>query len=306
MGYGVADDLILSTMTLRYASLVERIEASGIAGFRGIGWRLDDFVDARRAGLEEEELIHLMNLAKVLPLEVEFFREWLGLEDDPAYQARETELFSLAGRLGARHMNVFVFESRPKQEIIARFAGLCRRASRYGLIVQLEFMPYTPPVDTLQNAWDIIQEAGEPNAGLLIDAWHWARTDGPGEALKRIPPERITSIQLGDILAKPLPEVTEESRHHRCIPGKGAMDLASFLRTLEEHGVQAPLSVEVISDELDAMPALEAARDVAQGTRSVLWRTVAGKIPEESAQSSKTARTFVKHGHGSQLELHNL
>lgn len=38
VGYGVAEGLILSIMTERNASTVERIRTAGVAGFQGIGW----------------------------------------------------------------------------------------------------------------------------------------------------------------------------------------------------------------------------------------------------------------------------
>lgn len=43
---------------------------------------------------------------------------------------------------------------------------------------------------------------------------------------------------------------------------------------MEEHGVTAPLSVEVMSDDLDVLPLEQAAKEVASGTRSVLWRAM--------------------------------
>jgi sugar phosphate isomerase/epimerase len=272
VSYGVTDELTLSVMTLRKATLLERIEAAGIAGFQGIGWRLEDFIGAERDGLSASAVVRLLRAAKMRAPEIEFFREWIGREDDAAYRAQEDRLFDLAGRLGSRHINVAVFEEQPPEKIVASLKLLSKRAADHKLIVQLEFMPYTPPVNSLQRAWEIIRQADEPNAGLLIDAWHWGRTNSSAESLHSIPPERITGIQLSDDLAHPLPEADEESKHDRSIPGTGALNLPLLLRTLAEHGVNAPLSVEVMSDELDSIPPVQAARAVAVGTRSVLWK----------------------------------
>lgn len=266
MAFNAASGLIISIMTLRTAEIAERIRAVAAAGCTGLGWRLDDFSSPG----SEREIPKLLQETGVRLNEIEFFREWLGKENDPAYQANEKRLFELAQRLGARHVNVAVFTPCTLEELAAGFKKLCRRAAPYGLIVQLEFMPYTPPVDTLARAWQVVRQAGEPNGGLLVDAWHWARTPGSAGALSSVPPEMITSVQLGDVLATPLPSVTEESRHHRQVPGRGALDLHGFLRALQNHGVEAPLSVEVMSDELDELAPHEAARQVAEGVRTVL------------------------------------
>jgi sugar phosphate isomerase/epimerase len=111
-----------------------------------------------------------------------------------------------------------------------------------------------------------------PNLGLLLDAWHWARSQEPEKALRHIPTHYITGIQLSDDLARPTHDLTGESRHYRLIPGTGYIDLPVFLHALESHGVKAPLSVEVMSDRLDSLPPIQAASEVARGTRSVLWR----------------------------------
>lgn len=271
MVYGMTGDVTVSIMTLRRTAILERICAVAAAGCGGIGWRLDDF----RAAGSEQDVRALLSETGVQANEIEFFREWVGRENDPTYQADERELFELAKRLGARHINVAVFTPCMLAELTVAFKALCRRAAPYGLLVQLEFMPYTPPADSLARAWQVVHRAGEPNASLLLDAWHWARTPGSELALRDIPPNKVTSVQLGDALAEPLPDVTEESRHHRQIPGRGAYDVAGFLRTLQSHGVAAPLSVEVMSDELDALTPNEAARRVADGVRQVLGEVAA-------------------------------
>ena len=269
--YDETSGLTLSRMTLRNAALPARIKAAAAAGFRGIGWQYDDFTDERiTQGLPVQAAMQLLDESDVRALEVEFFREWVGRENDTAYRDSEGKLLALAGMLGARYLNVAVFEHTPQEAIVASLRGLCQRAAEQNLIVQLEPMAYTPPVNTLRHAWEIVQAVNKPNAGIVIDAWQWAHEHETAETLKPIPPERITCIQLSDSLAEPLPDAASESRHHRCIPGKGSMDLPGFLRDLSSHGVQAPLSVEVMSDELDALPPVAAAVQVADGTRSVL------------------------------------
>jgi sugar phosphate isomerase/epimerase len=131
-------------------------------------------------------------------------------------------------------------------------------------------MVYTPPVDSLQRAWGVVRSIDEPNLGLLIDAWQWARAAESAESLHNIPSNRITSVQLSDKRSPSMQDVIQESRHFRCIPGDGTLDLPAFLWLLLDRGVTAPLSVEVMSDALDTLPAVQAALAVARGSRKVL------------------------------------
>src|ERR1700683_728325 len=266
-GYTASSELTLSLMTLRHTSLAGRVTAAAAAGFSGVGWRLEDF-NPGPAG--EPEIAAGLKTAGIAACELEYPRNWIGLEHDPGYCLQEQRLLELAGRLGTKWINVAVFEAAAPATIVASLAQLCRRAATYRITLQLEFMPYTPPVTTLHEAWKIVQATGQPNAGLLIDAWHWARAGESARSLELIPPERITGIQLSDGLPEALPDRVAESRHHRLIPGAGAFDLAAFLHLMNNHGVTAPLAVEVMSDELDALPPATAAGALADGVRSVL------------------------------------
>lgn len=269
--YGENSDLILSVMTLRNASIADRIDAAVAAGVEGIGWRFEDFTTEQYSGgLSEQDIIQRLDTAQIKAIEVEFFRDWIEYESNSAYREDERQLLELAGRLKARHINVAIFEPLPQETIVSTLRSLCDRARRYNLLVQLEFMVYTPPVDSLSNAWEIVRAVDRPNIGLLIDIWQWARAAETIESLDMIPAEHITSIQLSDTLATPLPDVIQESRHFRCIPGTGSLGLAQLLSAFEEKGITAPLSIEVMSDELDAMPTMQAAQIVADGTRSTL------------------------------------
>ena len=54
------------------------------------------------------------------------------------------------------------------------------------------------------------------------------------------------------------------------MPGQGEFDLVGFICTLDGMGVDVPISIEVISLELDKLPPDEAARWMAEGARAVL------------------------------------
>ena len=63
-----------------------------------------------------------------------------------------------------------------------------------------------------------------------------------------------------------------ECTHYRMAPGEGEFDIAGFLSVVYGTGTTAPVSVEVMSDELDDLPVQTAAERLATATRHVLSR----------------------------------
>jgi sugar phosphate isomerase/epimerase len=60
--------------------------------------------------------------------------------------------------------------------------------------------------------------------------------------------------------------------HHRLPPGEGDFDLIRFVRTMDAIGARAPYSVEVLSDDLMALPPEEVGRRLGNAARHVLER----------------------------------
>jgi sugar phosphate isomerase/epimerase len=145
---------------------------------------------------------------------------------------------------------------------------VCRRAGE--LTVALEFMPYSGVPD-LRTAWEVIASANAPNAGLLVDAWHWARAGTVRDDLRPISAGRIVAIQLSDVAEHSVPVPREESLHHRLPPGRGHGDVVGMLRALRRHGADpAVVAVEMMSDELLSRGAQAVAATCFRASREVL------------------------------------
>ena len=86
-----------------------------------------------------------------------------------------------------------------------------------------------------------------------------------------MPGERVIDVQLNDgPLTRQDPDYYTDCTSYRVVPGQGEFDLVGFIRTLDGMGVDVPVSIEVISLELDQLPPDEAARRMAEGARAVL------------------------------------
>ena len=173
----------------------------------------------------------------------------------------------MARAFGVRHLNAGLLEQLPLDVMSEEFAALCERAGP-DLTVALEFMPYSGVPD-LATAWRIVQDV--PNAGLIVDGWHWARARQQIADLDDVPAERIVSVQLCDVRAEPMERLRAESLGHRLPPGQGYGDTVGLVRGLAKCGVTpAVMAVEVISVELVARGVDIAAQVSADAAREVL------------------------------------
>ena len=189
------------------------------------------------------------------------------------FRFAESELFTVADGVGARSLNaVDVFGgSWSLDDAAAAFAGLCDRASDHGLLVHLEFLPWSRIPD-LATAWQVVRAADRPNGGLMLDAWHYFRSRPDSELLRSIPGASILGIQLCDAPATPEPEPMHATLHERLLPGEGELPLAALLADVTATGTTAPLGIEVFSDILHALDPVEVGERAGASLRALLDR----------------------------------
>ena len=277
------DDLIASAYTLSGApvfeqprfSFEERVVAAAKAGFTGIGIAVEDYAACRKR-MSDGEMRRILGDNGIRAAELEFLQNWW-CDDERGDRARLNEdlFYAAADALGSRHMNVGCVDQRgtlPALEYVAeRFAALCDRAARHRLMVAFEFLPWSDIPDAA-TAWELVRLADRENGGILIDTWHYFRGAADPSQVRAIPAERFFVIQFDDADAIQIGGYMEDTTKHRRLPDEGAFDLVAFIQMLDEIGVKAPLSVEILSDEQRARPLDEAARLAHDTTTAVLAR----------------------------------
>jgi sugar phosphate isomerase/epimerase len=278
------DDLIASSYTLSGASVfelprfsfAERVAAASKAGFSGIGLAIEDYANCRERGMSDTEMRTILDDHGIRAAELEFLQHWWH-DDERGRRARATEdlFYAAADAFGSRHINVGCVEPRgalPGLEIVAdRFAALCDRAAGHGLLVAFEFLPWSDVPDAAA-AWQLIKLADRQNGGILIDTWHYFRGAADPAQVRSIPADRFVLIQFDDADAVQVDGYMEDTTRRRRLPGQGGFDLIGFIQMLDEIGVNAPVSVEILSDEQRSRPLTEAARLAYDTTRAVFDR----------------------------------
>ena len=140
-------------------------------------------------------------------------------------------------------------------------------AAEHGMTVAFEALAWGRHVNRVGQAWDAVVRADHAAVTLAVDTFHMLARGDDGSALAGVPGDRIGFLQVADA---PLLEmsVLEWSRHFRCFPGQGALDVTGVVTAVLEAGYRGPLSLEVFSDVVREVEPGTTARDA---MRSLLF-----------------------------------
>jgi sugar phosphate isomerase/epimerase len=127
------------------------------------------------------------------------------------------------------------------------YARLCDVMQPFGMTADLEFMPWTA-VPNAKAALRIVSKAGKPgNAGILVDALHFGRSNTTLDDIRAIPRELLHYAQICDAEAGTqftTEQMVHTARCERLLPGDGTIDVQGLLRVLP---TDLPVSVEIVN-----------------------------------------------------------
>lgn len=204
----------------------------------------------------------------------------------PGFQAESVQRFlECCGRLGARAVLV-AGDDPDESRLAASFAAFCEAAAPHGLTGDLEFMPWTEVPDA-NTALRIAKAAAQPNARVLVDSLHAARSATTLVDLASLPRAMLSYVQICDAPAE-IPTTDEglirTAREARLIPGEGGIDLVRMFAQLPP---DLPVSVEIPNAEGIARDGVRAwaARAVAE-SRAVIARRDAALARGDTLRAS--------------------
>ena len=297
------DDLILSHFSLgRFRPFEERVRAAAEAGFAAMGLYIGEYQRLRAEGARDPDLRAVLDHYGMPLVEIEALRGWSAAgAERAAYLRAEQSVFAMSDALGpGHHVQVIGPYAGTLDDAAEAFAGVCDRAAEHGLAAAIEFLPEMSNIPDAATAMQIVTRAGRANGGICLDCWHHFRGANDDDMLRAVPAERIFAVQFGDGPRQRVdPDYYADCTRYREVPGEGEFDLAGFLGLLEEMGVRLPLSVEVISVDLQRSPAGEVARRLADGTRAVVAlarRAAAQAAPGRRRDDVKPGDDDVREG----------
>jgi sugar phosphate isomerase/epimerase len=257
-------------------TFVERCEAAAAAGFTGIGLHADDLPRTVAAGVDVAEMQAVLRLNGLDLVEIEFLGGWaFSPPGSGGIAPTLAGIEAVAAELGGRQVSAGEFSGDiplDTEEALDHAARALRanadRLAPHGLLVALESFPWSALANT-GIAIDLLRRAQAPNAGLLIDVWHFYNGGAQPDLLVDLPAAGITGVQLND---GPLvhENFLQHARAERHLPGEGELDVVGLIQAVRRAGFTGPYCVESNTPEFRALPVAEAARRAADSATTVL------------------------------------
>ncbi|GAB0116115.1 bifunctional sugar phosphate isomerase/epimerase/4-hydroxyphenylpyruvate dioxygenase family protein [Acidisoma sp. 7E03] len=251
-------------------TLPDKLEAAAAAGFDAIELFENDLLTFDGTPRDVRRMASDQGLAIVL------FQPFRDFEAMPAPIAqrnldRAERKFDIMEELGT---DLILVCSNVREDALdddaraaADLAELGARAARRGLRIGYEALAWGRHVRRWSHAWRLVQAAGHPAVGLILDSYHTLALGDSIDGINDLPGDRIFFVQLADSPHLAM-DVLSRSRHFRNYPGQGDLNVTSFVRSVLATGYAGPLSLEVFNDSFRASPPRQNAVD---GLRSLIW-----------------------------------
>ena len=221
----------LSALSLSPPRLVE---VAARAGYRYVGLRLNRvtpneplYALAEDRALMKETKARLADTG-VAVLDIELAR--MGPDHDALSYL---PILEAGAELGAAHV-LTQLPDPDRGRALERFVALSELARPLGLGIDLEFISWTETPD-LAAAAEVLRKANQPNAGVLVDTLHFARSGSSPEELGKLPREWFRYAQVCDAPAQApatQEEVIHAARFARLFPGEGGLPVREILACL--------------------------------------------------------------------------
>jgi 4-hydroxyphenylpyruvate dioxygenase len=209
------------------------------------------------------------------------FRDFEGLTGTLRARAfeRVEAKFDVMAELGAKLLLVCSSVHRDAfgeiNRIVDDFAELAERAHRRGLRIGYEALAWGRYVYDHRQAWDIVWRVNHPAFGLILDSFHSLARKIPNDSLEDIDARKIFLIQIADAPLMPM-DYLYWSRHFRCFPSQGDLEVADYVRAALRQGYRGPLSLEIFNDRFREWSASQIATD---GLRSLILLQDQAHVP---------------------------
>lgn len=232
-------------------SFAQDIKSASVAGFDGVEiWtsKLKDYLEEHSIE-DAKELLDANNVqaAALCPWDFSFFGDvdvtseavedgakiaekldcdtLLVTPDVPPESMSEAEAITTAGKVGRKYAEI---------------------TQDYGVHLALEPLGNHPFVPGAKEAMAIIEVADHDYMGMMMDTFHYYKSNVPIEEIDAIPNDKLFIVHVNDCEDRPREELKDS---HRLYTGLGVIPLSEMLGTIKRNGYEGYLSVEIFRRE---------------------------------------------------------
>jgi len=258
----------IATVSLSGA-LDEKLAAIAAAQFTGVEIFENDLLSFNGTPADVRRMIEDLGLRLVTFQPFRDFEGMTGVQRERGF-ARAERKFDLMQQLGCDLLLICSNVSSDSMGGIDRaaedFRALGERAQRRGLRVAFEALAWGRHINDYRDSWEVVRRADHPAIGLVLDSFHILARGTELGAIRSIPRDRIFLVQVADAPKLDM-DYLSWSRHFRCLPGQGDLDLAAFMAALQATGFDGLLSLEIFNDRFRAGSARSVAVDAQRSIR---------------------------------------
>lgn len=260
----------LNSSTIKTTPILEKIAVAAKAGYSGIElWHddMDAFVadggsieDIRKCvddhGLQVPTTIHIHG--------------WFQPSGDEHTNAMDTARRKLeqAQAVGAPHSVAGPPHGAADRRLGMRhYHELLELGARVGVRPAFEYLGFIQDLKTIDDAIEIIEGCGHPNACMVLDPFHCYVGEGGVESIAKLSVEQIAVSHFNDAPADP-PANTQRDPN-RVMPGDGVIDLKRYCDLLRQIDYSGFVSLELFRPDLWEQDPLEVAKVGLEKMRAV-------------------------------------
>lgn len=145
-------------------------------------------------------------------------------------------------------------EAADLQRAVVSLAQAAQWAAGFGVRLALEFRGGDAFCACLDTALTLVEQCGEPNAGVCLDAFHFYKGPSKTEDLERLTAKNLFHVQVCDVAGVPRELMTDADR---VLPGEGDFRLEPLVRRLKQIGYTGAVSLELMNPVLWALKATQ-------------------------------------------------
>jgi 2-keto-myo-inositol isomerase len=241
----------LNTSTIKPQPLLEKIRLTAEAGYAGVELWINDLYEHVGRGGEIRDVENaLADHGLIVPCTIAM-RQWgeAGELEYPLMLEEARRRMELAARIGSP----YIVATPPREpcelaQLTARYRDLLRIGREVGIRPTFEYISFFGSASRLDQAWQVVRDAGEDDATLILDAFHNWNSHSSLDDLRQVPLERISHYHFDDA-AGDIP-AGEQKDPDRVMPGEGAIDLRAEVKVLREKGYDGTVSLELFNAAL--------------------------------------------------------
>lgn len=127
-------------------------------------------------------------------------------------------------------------------------------AAGFGVRLALEFRGADTFCSCLDTAITLVEQCGEPNAGVCLDVFHYYKGPSKPEDLARLTARNLFHVQVCDVAGVSRELMTDADR---VMPGEGDFRLGAIVKRLKEIGYAGAVSLELMNPVLWSLKATQ-------------------------------------------------